>query len=107
MCHGAFAGRSFVWSPASWAYGAGAAGEERDGPAGGSPAVSDCRRRSIEVDVPELGGDRPHESLIFQCFADIDLAATPILAAFAGFRPGDDPLNEFIFDSFFFRRNVV
>ena len=57
--------------------------------------------------MAETLGDRPHESLIFQCFADIDLAATPILAAFAGFRPGDDPLNEFIFDSFFFRRNVV
>ena len=49
----------------------------------------------------------PRESLIFQCFADIDLAATPVLAALAGLPLGGDPLNEFIFDSFFFRRNVV
>ena len=54
-----------------------------------------------------LGGDRPHESLIFQCFPDIGPAATPILAAPAGFPPGGDPLNEFIFGSFFFFRNVV
>ena len=52
-------------------------------------------------------GDRPHESLIFQCFPDIGPATAPILAAFAGFPPGGDPLNEFIFDSFFFSRNVV
>ena len=52
-------------------------------------------------------GDRPHESLIFQGFPDIGLATTPILAAFAGFPPGGDLLNEFIFDSFLFSRNVV
>ena len=52
-------------------------------------------------------GDRPHESLIFQCFSDIGPATAPILAAFAGFPSGGDPLNEFIFDSFFFSRNVV
>ena len=33
----------------------------------------------------ELGGDRPHGTLIFQGFPDIGLATTPILAAFAGF----------------------
>ena len=54
-----------------------------------------------------LGGDRPHESLIFQCFPDIGLAVTPNSCLIAGFPPGGNPLNEFIFDSFFFSRNVV
>jgi len=49
----------------------------------------------------------PRESLIFQYFPDIGPATAPILAAFAGFQPGGDPLNEFIFGSFFFSRNVV
>ena len=49
----------------------------------------------------EFCGDRPHEILIFQCFPDIDPATALILAAFAGFLPGGDPLNEFIFGSFF------
>ena len=58
-------------------------------------------------DGRETLGDRHHESLILQCFPDIGPSATPILAAFAGFPPGGDPLNEFIFDSFFFLRNLV
>ena len=45
--------------------------------------------------------------MIFQCFPDIGLAATHNSCLIAGFPPGDDPLNEFIFDSFFFSRNVV
>ena len=61
----------------------------------------------VGLAVAEFCGDRPHESLIFQCFPDIDPATALILAAFAGFLPGGDPLNEFIFGSFFFRRNVV
>jgi len=52
-------------------------------------------------------GDRPHESLIFQCFPDIGSAATPVFGLFASFQLGGDPLNEFIFGSFFFFRNVV
>ena len=40
-------------------------------------------------------------------FCDVDLSDAPVLAVFAGFPPVVDPLNEFIFDSFFFFRNVV
>ena len=45
--------------------------------------------------------------MIFQCFSDIGLAVTPNSCLIAGFPSGGDPLNEFIFDSFFFSRNVV
>jgi len=30
-------------------------------------------------------GDRPHESLIFQCFSAVDLATTPIFGLLDGF----------------------
>ena len=53
------------------------------------------------------GGDRPHESLIFQCFRDIDLATTPIFSHLASFSPVGGSFPKFIFNSFFFLRNLV
>ena len=52
-------------------------------------------------------GDRPHESLIFQCFSGSVPAFGPDLALVAGHPPVADGRNEFIFNSFFFSRNVV
>ena len=53
------------------------------------------------------GGDRPHESLIFQCFRDIDLATAPIFSHLASFSPVGGSFPKFIFNSFFFLRNLV
>ena len=55
----------------------------------------------------DFDGDRPHESPIFQCFPGVGLADTPDSGLLVGFPPSGDLLNEFIFGSFFFRRNVV
>ena len=52
-------------------------------------------------------GDRPRESPIFQCFPGVGIAAAPNSGFLFRFSPGGGPLNEFIFNSFFFRRNVV
>ena len=49
----------------------------------------------------------PRESPIFQRFRGIGPAVTPRSGLLAVLLPGGDPLNEFIFDSFFFSRNVV